>query len=126
MLPARRGWHPCLFAEAAIKNSARLSGAPYGLDCEACPRGQRCDEWGEELNTGYRFEGQNLLGHEWDACPVSYLRSPHLNRALEIYRQSRVFGALDGYPSKWSAWVVSHLVMIHEAIEAQRAESMKR
>ena len=47
-------------------------------------------------------------------------------RALELYSQSRVFGGLDGYPSRWSAWVVSHLVMIHESIEAQRAEALKR
>lgn len=109
----------------AIRNSARLQGAPYGLDCEACPRGERCGEWGEELKTGYRFEGQDILGTPWDRCPVSHLRSPHLNRALELYRQSRVFGGLDGFPSRWSAWVTDHLVMIHEAIEAQRAEALK-
>ena len=110
----------------AIRHSSRLTGAPWGLSCETCPRGQRCDEWGEERETGDRFEGQGLLGFEWEACPVSHLRSPHLMRALELYRQSRVFGGLDGYPSRWSAWVVSHLVMIHESIEAQRAEALKR
>ena len=47
-------------------------------------------------------------------------------RALELYRQSRVFGGLDGYPSRWSAWVGSHLVMIPDSLEAQRAEALKR
>ena len=110
----------------AIRPSSRLTGAPWGLSCETCPRGQRCDEWGEELNTGYRFEGQNLLGLEWDACPVSYLRSPHLNRALELYRQGRVFGGLDGFPSKWSAWVVEYVTTMHETIESYRSEQVER
>ena len=113
----------------AIKNSTRLSGAPYGLDCANCPRGgpgSRCDEWGEELETGYRFEGQDILGTAWDKCPAAHLRSPHLNRALELYRQGRVFGGLDGFPSKWSAWVVEYITAMHEAIESYRSEQMER
>lgn len=108
----------------ALKNSARLQGAPYGLDCSACPRlGSPCDTWGDD-STGYKYEGHDLLGQKWEACPSSYLRSHTLNRALELYRQGRVFGSLSGFPSEWAHWVAEYLTEIHEAIEAHKTEQI--
>ena len=114
---------PYHFAIVALRNYTALTGSPYGLSCESCPRQKRCDVWPSE-GTGYRHEGARLFGKDWTVCPTSTLNTPHMRAAMALYNAAQV-SALDGWPVKWSAWVVDYITEIHEAIDACKRSAVE-
>ena len=108
----------------ALKNYQRITASPWGLDCSNCPRGRRCETWGEE-GTGYRFEGQRLLDRDWERCPASYLTTPQISVAFSLFNASKV-SALEGWPVRWSAWVVEHITAIQQTLEEARRDAVDR
>ena len=75
------------------------------------------------MDTGYIYEGQDLLRRSWDACPASLLRDSRLVSSVGLYRASQV-SPLAGWPDKYAAWMELFLVEVDEAIQTQRKEVM--
>jgi len=95
-----------------------ITATPYGLTCEECPRSRKCDEWPAE-GTGYKFEGHRIAQVDWEACPASYLRSPHLNYAMDLYAAAQVSPIAD-WPDGWAAWVREWMVAIDYTIRDRK------
>lgn len=109
-----------------------LTSSPYFLDCQECPREQKCFEWGVD-GLDYKYEGKPIAGiatvdgvENWERCPVSYLRLPSVNYAVDLYNQGRVFGTLDGWPDSYASWVVRFVSEIHSTMERVSAERMSK
>jgi len=91
------------------------------LDCGQCPRGHRCEEWGA-TDTGYQYEGQDILRKSWGRCPAANLRDPHLVAAVRLYRALQL-SPLHGWPDAYPAWIEDYLLAIDEEVKSsQRSE----
>ena len=91
---------------------------PYGLDCETCPRSNRCDQWGVD-GENYRHEGADLFGETWERCPIAYLSAPTIQVALQLFQNNKV-APLHGWPSQWSAWVSETITRLSDTIEERQ------
>jgi len=97
-----------------------VQGAPYGLDCNNCPRTidrvPQCDSWGNVKS--YPFEGDRVLNRDWDSCPARPLKDPRLVLAATYYRASQI-SPLDGWPDSYAAWLHRMIVEIDTGVQSR-------
>jgi len=101
--------------------AAELRGAPWGLDCRACPRQHRCDEWPDpELIAAWGGSPRppEGMGEEWGGrCPAAWLNHPEIAIASRLLDQARV-SPLSDWPGGYAAWVVEAVTEFKAAEDA--------
>ena len=102
---------------------AQLTGAPYGLECSACPRGRLCESY-PSADSPYPLEGQILPPKGWadwgGRCPVAWLFNGEVALALELEALAKVT-PLAGWPAQYPAWVPMALREIDDCRRASKA-----
>ena len=111
----------CPFVVQALKYSDKLTGAPFRLDCQTCPREKKCEEWVE--GDSYKYSGKPLFKVEWDKCPTYYLKGPHLAIALKALSNAKV-SDLSGWPYDFTNWFVEYVTALHHAIQERQQEDL--
>ena len=96
----------------------------YALDCDHCPRQNKCDQWGVS-GVQYKHEGKSILGKDWKKCPAAYLADPHLSLAVELYASTKISPLAD-WPDGWAAWVRDYLVKIQHSITERKNFDQER
>lgn len=118
------------FALSLLPMAAELKGSPYGLDCGACPRQHRCNEWPDaELVSVWGGDivppANSRIPEDWGGrCPASWLAHPEVAAASHLLAQSKV-SSLAHWPDGYAAWAVDATVELQQAFDALQAQRVQ-
>ena len=65
------------------------------------------------------------MGVAWDKCPSSYLRTPEINYAMDLYSAAKVSPLAD-WPDGYACWVREYLCAIEAAVKERQATDAER
>ena len=65
------------------------------------------------------------MGVSWERCPSSYLRTPEIHYALDLYSASKI-APLSDWPDGWACWVKEYLCAIDNAIKERQSKDFER
>jgi hypothetical protein len=115
-----------LKAAAVLVESDHITGLPYNLDCNNCPRSStlgdpRCYKWNQS-DSDYHFEQKEIIGQSWEVCPAVYLSDYRTRNLMGYFAAAYSEGAynLDGWPDRFSAWVEIGLVELRTRVNKKR------